>query len=305
MAREIDAHLRASRHCRTRSSRLAASPRSRARRWCLPIAPTAAAPRRLFFLVELYLTAGLFGETALRIVRQRAAFWGQCGNVFDAAVCVLSLVSFALPLLKLAREMEARCSRDEAEMWRARFGARERGCSGRGLAAAEGSQRQRARMESSGRGLAWRAAAEGSHGEAPRSEPLGAGAQVALLSLMAAARSTGSARLLSVGSTSPSTTASAGTRRARPRTGPRTRSRRLGGTPRRRALALHCADAVNRKLCSASLPRAPSSSSSSMPSSGHAPCPRAWAGCRADPRSLQNSALNARYVSGSGPFFFF
>jgi len=60
----------------------------------------------LFFLVELYLTAGLFGETALRIVRQRAAFWGQCGNVFDAAVCVLSLVSFALPLLKLAREME-------------------------------------------------------------------------------------------------------------------------------------------------------------------------------------------------------
>jgi len=70
----------------------------------------------------------------------------------------------------------------ESSVWRAR----------------EGPQRQRAR---SGRGLAWRTAAEGSHGEAPRSEPLGAGAQVALLSIMAAWVWLRMARLLSVART--------------------------------------------------------------------------------------------------------
>ena len=38
----------------------------------------------LFFAVELYLTAGLIGETVLRAVIQRAAFWSEVHYPFNA-----------------------------------------------------------------------------------------------------------------------------------------------------------------------------------------------------------------------------
>lgn len=49
-----------------------------------------------FFAIETYLTAGLLGETLLRWLRQRNTFWKQSGNLFDAAVCALSVFSFLL-----------------------------------------------------------------------------------------------------------------------------------------------------------------------------------------------------------------
>lgn len=61
---------------------------------------------RLFFAVEAYLTVGLAGETTLRILWMRAAFWRQCGNIFDAIVSALSLLSFALYLDDLSQDLE-------------------------------------------------------------------------------------------------------------------------------------------------------------------------------------------------------
>jgi len=64
---------------------------------------------RVFFAVELYLTAGLIGETALRAVLQRAAFWAEWVNVFDTAVCVLSVLAFILgltPQTQIAHNLE-------------------------------------------------------------------------------------------------------------------------------------------------------------------------------------------------------
>jgi hypothetical protein len=50
----------------------------------------------VFFVVESYLTIGLVGDTVLRMVWQREAFWTQCGNVFDVSVSALSIVCFAV-----------------------------------------------------------------------------------------------------------------------------------------------------------------------------------------------------------------
>jgi len=56
-----------------------------------------AYPRsRIFFAVETYLTLGLVGETTLRFVWQRSAFWLSCNNWFDAIVCGMSCLSFFL-----------------------------------------------------------------------------------------------------------------------------------------------------------------------------------------------------------------
>uniref|UniRef100_A0A7S4C244 Ion transport domain-containing protein n=1 Tax=Chrysotila carterae TaxID=13221 RepID=A0A7S4C244_CHRCT len=66
-----------------------------------------AYPRsRVFFLVETYLTVGLAGETTLRILWLRGRFWQQCGNVFDAAVSALSLLSFILYVDDLSQDLE-------------------------------------------------------------------------------------------------------------------------------------------------------------------------------------------------------
>lgn len=46
---------------------------------------------KVFFAVEAYLSIGLFGETALRLIWQRRRFWSDGGNIFDAAVSVLSM----------------------------------------------------------------------------------------------------------------------------------------------------------------------------------------------------------------------
>lgn len=46
---------------------------------------------RVFFAVEAYLSIGLFGETTLRLIWQQRRFWSDKGNIFDAAVSVLSM----------------------------------------------------------------------------------------------------------------------------------------------------------------------------------------------------------------------
>jgi len=61
---------------------------------------------RVFFAVETYLTVGLFGETTLRILWQRSRFWLQCGNIFDASVCVLSVLSFVVYVENLSQDLE-------------------------------------------------------------------------------------------------------------------------------------------------------------------------------------------------------
>jgi hypothetical protein len=61
---------------------------------------------RLFFAVELYLTTGMVCETLLRIVLLRRAFWAEPGNVFDASVCALSVLSFLLYVDRLAQDLE-------------------------------------------------------------------------------------------------------------------------------------------------------------------------------------------------------
>lgn len=61
---------------------------------------------RLFFAVELYLTTGMVCETLLRIVLLRRAFWAEPGNVFDASVCALSVLSFLLYVDRLAQNLE-------------------------------------------------------------------------------------------------------------------------------------------------------------------------------------------------------
>jgi len=69
--------------------------------------PRIRYPRsRLFFAVETYLTVGLAGETTLRMLWQRARFWGQCGNVFDAVVSALSVLSFVLYVDRVAQSLE-------------------------------------------------------------------------------------------------------------------------------------------------------------------------------------------------------
>ena len=62
----------------------------------------------IFFVVESYLTLGLVGDTALRMVWQRAAFWAQCGNVFDVCVSALSIVCFAVYMADIDQELEER-----------------------------------------------------------------------------------------------------------------------------------------------------------------------------------------------------
>ena len=52
--------------------------------------------------------AGLVGDTALRMVWQRGAFWGQCGNVFDVSVSALSLVCFGVYMADIDQELEVR-----------------------------------------------------------------------------------------------------------------------------------------------------------------------------------------------------
>ena len=61
---------------------------------------------RLFLLIETYLTLGLSAETALRLLWQRSAFWTHKGNVFDAAVCLLSLLSFTLYLFEISKDLD-------------------------------------------------------------------------------------------------------------------------------------------------------------------------------------------------------
>ena len=61
---------------------------------------------RAFFVVEVYLTFGMVCETALRIVLLRAAFWSDFGNIFDAAVCALSILSFLLYIDEVAQSLE-------------------------------------------------------------------------------------------------------------------------------------------------------------------------------------------------------
>jgi len=60
----------------------------------------------VFFVVESYLTLGLVGDTALRMVWQRGAFWGQCGNVFDVSVSALSIVCFGVYMADIDQELE-------------------------------------------------------------------------------------------------------------------------------------------------------------------------------------------------------
>ena len=62
----------------------------------------------VFFAVEVYLTVGLVLETVLRAVSQGATFCSDAGNVFDATVCCLSIVSFALFVEHTSEDLEAR-----------------------------------------------------------------------------------------------------------------------------------------------------------------------------------------------------
>lgn len=60
----------------------------------------------LFFFVEAYLTVGLVAETSVRFLWQRDDFWASPGNVFDAGVCGLSVLSFLLYLRRSAQDVE-------------------------------------------------------------------------------------------------------------------------------------------------------------------------------------------------------
>ena len=68
-----------------------------------------AYPRsRVFYAVEAYLTVGLVLETALRALWQGwAAFQREPHNVFDVAVCMLSVLSFTLTMESWSADVEA------------------------------------------------------------------------------------------------------------------------------------------------------------------------------------------------------
>ena len=61
----------------------------------------------LFFLVEAYLTIGLVADVSARGVWERGAFCAQRGNVFDAIVCGLSILSFGLYYARVDDQVEA------------------------------------------------------------------------------------------------------------------------------------------------------------------------------------------------------
>ena len=60
----------------------------------------------LFFVVESYLTLGLIAETGLRFLWQRDAFWLQPANIFDTAVCGMSILSFLLYWRQTSEDLE-------------------------------------------------------------------------------------------------------------------------------------------------------------------------------------------------------
>lgn len=61
---------------------------------------------RLFVFIEGYVTLGLLGEIALRLILERGAFCQQRSNLFDVSVALLSVLSSALYAIGMETPVE-------------------------------------------------------------------------------------------------------------------------------------------------------------------------------------------------------